>query len=181
MRYWPDDRRARWIERDRRWATALHRASTQPLVLQLLVAVSRLGDGGPWVVVMLLLPLPLLGGMHGSVAALQMAAVGAVNLGLYLALKHRIGRRRPFVDCPGIRCCTRPLDSFSFPSGHTLHAVAFALILSYHYPALAVPLWIYAALVAASRVVLGLHYPSDVAAGAVAGLATATVLLACWP
>lgn len=166
---WPEERRDRWVARDRRWAAALHRASEQPLVLQLLVAVSRLGDGGPWVVVMLLLPLPLLGGLHGSVAALQMAAVGAVNLGLYLALKHRIGRRRPFVDCPGIRCCTRPLDSFSFPSGHALHAVAFALILSHHYPALAIPLWIYAALVAASRVVLGLHYPSDVLAGGALG------------
>lgn len=168
--------RARWAERDRRWATALHRASAQPQVLLLLVACSRLGDGGPWIALML--ALPLFGGNEGGLAALQMAAAGAINLALYLGLKRGIGRPRPFIDCPGIRCCTPPLDRGSFPSGHTLHAVAFTLILAAHYPALAVPLWAYAALVAASRVVLGLHYPSDVLAGAATGLLTAALALA---
>lgn len=177
---WPDER-ARWAARDRRWATVLHRASAQPQLRRLLVAASRLGDGGPWVVVMLALPLPLFGGMDGSVAALQMAAAGTVNLVLYLGLKYGVGRPRPFVDCPDIRCCTRPLDAFSFPSGHTLHAVSFAIILGHHYPALALWLWAYAALVATSRVVLGLHYPSDVVAGAVAGGTTAALIVGLWP
>jgi undecaprenyl-diphosphatase len=64
---------------------------------------------------------------------------------------------------------TQPLDQFSFPSGHTLHAVAFTLVACSYYPTLAVLLVPFTLLVAASRLVLGLHYPSDVLAGAVLG------------
>ena len=62
-----------------------------------------------------------------------------------------------------------PLDQFSFPSGHTLHAVAFSIVACAHYPALAIILLPFTLLVAASRMVLGLHYPSDVLAGALLG------------
>jgi len=141
----------------------------------LLVAASRLGDGLLWVAIAL--TIPLLGGPQGVPCAIQMAGVGAVNLALYALLKRCIGRARPFVACAGIRACARALDQYSFPSGHTLHAVAFATLLSWHYPVFAVPLWIFAALVMASRVVLGLHYPSDVAVGAIIGAATATIAL----
>jgi len=66
-------------------------------------------------------------------------------------------------------CAGCPLDKFSFPSGHTLHAVGFALILAHHFPALAPAVFGFALLVAVSRPVLGLHYPSDVLAGAAIG------------
>ena len=62
-----------------------------------------------------------------------------------------------------------PLDPFSFPSGHTLHAVAFTVVAATHYPPLAALLVPFTLLIAASRVVLGLHYPSDVLVGAVLG------------
>jgi undecaprenyl-diphosphatase len=57
-----------------------------------------------------------------------------------------------------------PIDEFSFPSGHTLHAVGFALVVTHHYPDAGAVLWPFCASVAMSRVVLGLHYPSDVLA-----------------
>ena len=106
-----------------------------------------------------------------------MTAVGLVNLLLYASLKRYVGRPRPFVDCPGIRACTRALDRYSFPSGHMLHASAFGLLLAAHHPALAAPLLAFALLVAASRVVLGLHYPSDVlaATGIGSGLALGSI------
>ena len=63
-----------------------------------------------------------------------------------------------------IRAWIAPLDEFSFPSGHTLHAVAFSIVAVAHYPLLAVVLLPFTACVALSRVVLGLHYPSDVLA-----------------
>jgi len=182
MWFWPEgrrsrwlDRRERWIERDRRWALAMHRSVERPDLLQLFVAVSRLSDGLIWFVVMA--ALPLVGGAVGLGHTKQMALVGAINLTIYACLKYGIGRPRPFDDCPGIRAFTRALDRFSFPSGHTLHAVAFAVLLSHHYPGLAPPLWAFAALVAASRVVLGLHYPSDVLVGALVGTVTANVAL----
>ena len=59
-----------------------------------------------------------------------------------------------------------PLDLFSFPSGHTLHAVAFSIIACAFYPAFSVVLVPFTVLVAGSRIILGLHYPSDVIAGA---------------
>ncbi|MEK7737966.1 MAG: phosphatase PAP2 family protein, partial [Pseudomonadota bacterium] len=67
---------------------------------------------------------------------------------------------------------------FSFPSGHTLHAVSFTLVASAAYPVLAPSLWLYTALVALSRPVLGLHYPSDVLAGAAIGALLAQLVLA---
>jgi undecaprenyl-diphosphatase len=57
-----------------------------------------------------------------------------------------------------------PLDEFSFPSGHTLQAVSFTIIALAWYPLLAPLLLGFTSLVAASRVILGLHYPSDVLA-----------------
>ena len=68
-----------------------------------------------------------------------------------------------------------PLDEFSFPSGHTLHAVAFTLVTLAYFPLLAWLLIPFSAGVAASRVALGLHYPSDVAAATVLGGVLAAV------
>ena len=68
-----------------------------------------------------------------------------------------------------IKAWVAPLDEFSFPSGHTLHAVAFTLVALTYYPLLAWLLIPFSASVAASRVVLGLHYPSDVLAATVIG------------
>ncbi|MES2546747.1 MAG: phosphatase PAP2 family protein, partial [Pseudomonadota bacterium] len=63
----------------------------------------------------------------------------------------------------------KPLDHFSFPSGHTLHAVAFSVVAMQYYPELSIVLVPFTIMVAMSRVILGLHYPSDVLAGATIG------------
>jgi len=70
-----------------------------------------------------------------------------------------------------------PLDEFSFPSGHTLHAVTFTIIALAYAPLLAPLLLPFALLVAASRVVLGLHYPSDVLAATLIGCGLGAVSL----
>jgi len=87
-------------------------------------------------------------------------------------------RPRPFVTCPGVWARTNPLDTYSFPSGHTLHAVSFSIVIAYHYPLAALLVGPFALVVAVSRLVLGLHYPSDVVVGAVMGAATAALVLA---
>ena len=102
-----------------------------------------------------------------------MKSIGVTALTLYKALKRWTRRPRPFASDVRIRAWIAPLDEFSFPSGHTLHAVTFTLVALAHYPGLAPLLIPFAACVAASRVVLGLHYPSDVLAATVIGSALA--------
>jgi undecaprenyl-diphosphatase len=159
--------RHKWLERDRSLAQALHRASAHPGLLLLLAGASRLGDGVVWYGAML--ALPFVGGPAGLPCALRMLLLGLLNLVVYRILKRHFARPRPFVACPGVRACTRCLDEHSFPSGHTLHAVAFGTLLTAYYPGLAWVVWPFVALVAASRVVLGLHFPSDVVVGAAMG------------
>jgi undecaprenyl-diphosphatase len=137
---------------------------------------SRLGDGVLWYALMAGLLLS-----HGAPAwpvVLRMAAAGVVGVYLYQVLKRRTARPRPYRVVPAVIAAALPLDEFSFPSGHTLHAVSFTLIATASYPELAPLLWPVAALIAASRPILGLHYPSDVLAGAAMGAAIAGVLLA---
>jgi len=138
--------------------------------------VSRLGDGVFWYAAILL--LPLIYGPQALVASAHMAGVGLVGVLLYKWLKGRLVRSRPFVVQAAIHSSTPPLDRYSFPSGHTLHAVAFSLVGTTYYPELA---WIFvpfAVLVALSRLALGLHYPTDVMAGAAIGGLLAVLSLA---
>jgi undecaprenyl-diphosphatase len=72
-----------------------------------------------------------------------------------------------------------PPDQFSFPSGHTITAFAVVISLSHFYPDLTAGLLFCAVSVAASRILLGMHFLSDVVAGAAIGtlLARAAILL----
>lgn len=137
--------------------------------------VSRLGDGMFWYGLMM--AMIAFDGMAGVRASLHLAATGAVTLLLYKLLKRWTRRPRPFASDLRIRAWVAPLDEFSFPSGHTLHAVAFTLVALAHYPTLAWLLIPFTASVAASRVVLGLHYPSDVLAATGIGSAIAAISL----
>jgi undecaprenyl-diphosphatase len=103
-----------------------------------------------------------------------MAVVGFTGVALYKYLKSRLVRERPYISLAGIVPGTKVLDRYSFPSGHTLHAVSFTILAVTSFPELGWLLVPFASLVAASRVVLGLHYPSDVVAGAIVGAALAS-------
>jgi len=137
---------------------------------------SRLGNGIVWYV--LILALPLLYGAAALRPAIVMAASGALGVLLYGLLKRTFVRERPFITHASISRAAAPLDRYSFPSGHTLHAVCFTWQACAHFPELALVLLPLAALIAASRVVLGLHYPSDVLAGAAIGAALGQLGLA---
>ncbi len=129
---------------------------------------SRLGDGLAWYVLVGVLPW-----LYGPAAAIRPAIAMAVTavLGLltYKWLKRSLIRERPFIRHPGITLVAPPLDRYSFPSGHTLHAVAFTWLTVANFPLLGWILVPLATLIATSRVVLGLHYPSDVLAGGAIG------------
>ena len=131
------------------------------------VAVSRMGDGWFWYALMA--AILIVDGMRAAGAVVHMIVVGLTCTVLYKSIKALTSRPRPYAADPGITLCAAPLDQYSFPSGHTLHATAFTLVALSYYPALFWLLLPFSMLVALSRVVLGLHYPSDVLAGALIG------------
>jgi len=171
---WPD--RRRWIEHDRRWAQTLNRAASYRVFLFACRAASYLGDGVLWYG--LILGLPWVAGEVGRRCSEHMLLAGLISLLIYKILKRGVCRPRPYQSCPEIRLCGRVLDPFSFPSGHTFHAVGFSLVLAYHFPLGAAFLVPIVFIIALSRVVLGLHYPSDVLAGA--GFGIVVGLLSVW-
>jgi undecaprenyl-diphosphatase len=132
---------------------------------------SRLGDGWLWLATALLLAAA---GPEGRpVLARGALSAGCANL-LLVLLKRRIRRARPCERGRPVAFQVNPLhwfpsDRFSFPSGHALNAFAIGSVVAFSFPVLAAPVLALAASVAASRVVLGLHWLSDVLVGAVVG------------
>lgn len=149
----------------------LNRGASFALPRRVFQIASRLGDGLIWYA--LILALPLMFGRAAVKPSIVMALTGALGVLVYALLKRVFVRERPFITHAAIDRGAAPLDRYSFPSGHTLHAVSFTWQACAHFPELAWVLVPLAALIAGSRVVLGLHYPSDVLAGAAIGAALA--------
>ncbi|SIT69195.1 undecaprenyl-diphosphatase [Ectothiorhodosinus mongolicus] len=152
-----------------------NRASQRWLIAHSFALISRLGNGLFWYVLMLAIPLVF--GWQASLVSLHMGLVGLLCLPVYRILKAGTSRTRPCHAHGGIIQSVPPLDQFSFPSGHTMHAVAFTIILLAYLPAWGFWVLPFTLLVALSRLILGLHYPSDVLAGAAIGAGIALVSL----
>jgi len=167
--------RKRFSAGDSGWCLRANRLAEGGRWRAYFAAISRLGDGQFWYGLMS--ALILFDGFAGLAASLHLAATGVIALALYKLLKRWTRRPRPFASDQRIHAWVAPLDEFSFPSGHTLHATAFSLVAMAHYPALAWLLVPFTASVAVSRVVLGLHYPSDVLAATAIGSGLAGVSL----
>ena len=153
------------------WDAALcvriNRTSRRRSIGRLFGWISRLGNGVFWYALMLAL---LLWDFQDALRpVLHMIVTGLTCTVFYKWIKGKTLRPRPFARNREIILSVSPLDQFSFPSGHTLHAVAFTLVALAYYPALGWLLVPFTVLVAMSRLVLGLHYPTDVLAGAVLG------------
>src|SRR3970040_1715939 len=145
----------------------LNRPNGYVVIRYVFRGVSWLGDGWFWYV--LIVALPLLYGAEGWPVAVQMTLTGAAGVFIYKAIKGRAVRERPFITHAAINCHVAPLDRYSFPSGHTLHAVSFTWLMASHFPEWAGLLGAFTVLVALSGVLLGLPSPTDVAAGALLG------------
>ncbi|AKK66737.1 phosphatase PAP2 family protein [Xanthomonas translucens] len=158
-----------------RWCRQANHWCRRRSMRRFFALISRLGDGVFWYALMTL--LVVCDGMDGVFASAHMAATGVVALSLYKGLKRWTRRPRPYASDLRIRAWVAPLDEFSFPSGHTLHAVSFGIVALAYYPWLAPLLIPFIACVALSRVVLGLHYPSDVLAATAIGAVLAGVSL----
>jgi undecaprenyl-diphosphatase len=129
-----------------------------------MLMATRGGDGWLWLA--LGLAVALYGGperLHALLAATLAVAAGII---LFITLKHAFRRERPCGLEPHCWAELLPPDQFSFPSGHSITAFAVAVSLGGFYPELLPALLFCAISIAASRVVLGMHFLSDVLAGA---------------
>jgi len=161
---------------DEAWCLRFNRAGTNPWIRKSFRLISRLGDGIFWYGLMIALLVRYQAA--ALFAVLHMIVVGLVCTVIYKWLKRKTHRPRPFDTHRAVSCAAAPLDQFSFPSGHTLHAVAFSIVTLAYFPALVWLLVPFTALVALSRLVLGLHYPSDVLVGVLIGATISALSLA---
>ena len=141
-----------------------------------MLAATRLGDGWLWLATGLVLSLSGERGRRVLAAAFVAAAIANTRAGLGQAPRAAAAALRagPPQDFDVDPLAWFPSDRFSFPSGHALNAFAIGSVIALAFPAAALPVLALAASVAASRVVLGLHWLSDVLAGALVGLAIGT-------
>lgn len=112
---------------------------------------------------------------HGSGDALLLALLLAFLLErpLYFVMKNSFKRNRPQQAIQNFRSIIVPSDQFSFPSGHTSAAFMVATLLTAFYPLLSIVFYSWALAVAFSRVVLGVHFPTDTLMGMVLGISCA--------
>lgn len=141
--------------------------------------ISHTGDG--LLYILAALTALLLDAARGQHFLTLVAAGFALERTLYWVLKNSIRRDRPAVGLQSFRAAITPSDQFSFPSGHTAAGFLFATLVLHSYLALAPLCYVWASLVGMSRVLLGVHYPTDILAGATLGSGSALCVLAMLP
>lgn len=129
---------------------------------------SRTGDGHLYLLLGLL--LWWLEPQQGTLFLYTALLAYAFQLPLYIVLKSLFKRQRPCDFFTDLRTQVTPSDKFSLPSGHTAAAFLMASLVVYFYPSMLVLAYTWATMIGLSRVLLGVHYPGDIIAGAALGL-----------
>jgi undecaprenyl-diphosphatase len=154
--------------RDHRIMRRVHRWPAPRWIRLWMIAATRGGDGWLWCAMALV--LLVFGGPRRFAATGAAGLSAGISFLLFIWLKKWTGRTRPCDIEPHCWATLLPPDQFSFPSGHTMTAFAIATSLSLFYPSLTAGLFFCAVSIGISRILLGMHFLSDVIAGAAIGV-----------
>ena len=154
--------------RDQRLMRHVNRWQPPRWIRLWMICATRGGDGGLWYAMGLI--ILLFGGSDRFLAVGSAGLAAGAGILVFLKLKRVTGRRRPCAIEPSCWARLLPPDQFSFPSGHTITAFAVSLPMMHFYPELAAGLLFCACSIAISRILLGLHFLSDVVVGAAIGM-----------
>ena len=165
----------RLAEFDARLFLGINRLHRHLPLEKLVRGISFTGDGHFYVAIAILLPLlyPEEGARFLQAGLFSFL----IELPLYWWLKRTCKRRRPFHVVQALAPLLKPSDEFSFPSGHTTAAFMMAALVGVFFPMALVPMMLWAGMVGLSRVMLRVHFISDVLAGIVLGTAIALLAL----
>ncbi len=166
------------VKLDRRLYLLSQRKLRSPWISSMMVWLTISGTKGSlWII--LAGGLLVAGTQHGRVVAfLSVASLLCAEGLINLLLKPLVARERPYSRYGLKRLLVEAPGAYSWPSAHAGSSMAAAVVLGYGYPSWAFILLSVAALLSYSRVYVGVHYPLDVLAGAVLGIACATAVLA---
>ena len=149
----------------------LFRNGERYLLIEPARAVSHSGNGYLHVLIPLLLILMGVDEVGNLILAIALAI--AIERPLYWVLKNSLRRRRPAQFVPGFRSIIVASDRFSFPSGHSSASFLLVTCLCVVYGGAAAPMLVWCSAVGISRVLLGVHFPGDILAGAAMGTSVA--------
>ena len=170
-----ENAKIKMLDLDLKGCVYLNHLSQSQRIALFFKTISRLGDGPFWY--FMLLSVWTMQGLAYGLNILYLIVMGSIGTLIYKLLKNKTTRPRPYQVHQVIVLGERPLDHFSFPSGHTLHAAMVTITLGYIQPLLLILMLPFTILVALSRMVLGLHYPSDVIVGAIIGASVASTII----
>ena len=152
---------------DRRLMRRVHRWRPPRWFRILMILATRCGDGWLWYALGLI--LALYGGEHRFAAIAAAGSSAIAGIFTFRALKRTSRRSRPCEIEPHCWSSILPPDKYSFPSGHSITAFAVAISVGMFYPVVYPYLLAVAVLIAASRIIRGMHFLSDVLAGSAIG------------
>ena len=153
---------------DYRLMRRVHRWRPPRWVRLWMICSTRLGDGSLWYSLAAI--LLVFGGPSGRQALYPASLAAGVGIILFRSIKRLSGRKRPCALEKHCWAAILPPDQFSFPSGHSITAFAIAVPIGIRCPDLMPFLLFFALSSAASRIVIGMHFLSDVVAGCLIGI-----------
>jgi undecaprenyl-diphosphatase len=164
-------RKAVWNQiqmNDHRLMRRVHRWRAPRWFRILMILATRSGDGWLWYALGVI--IAIYGGSHRWEAIGAGGVAAGTGIFLFRSLKKLSRRKRPCEIEPHCWAALLPPDKYSFPSGHSITAFAVALSIGLFYPQLEACLLVAALLIATSRIILGMHFLSDVLAGSAIGV-----------